>query len=98
MSGARASTPRLNSCTRIAHSPRSDQPTAAVLWSASVRYYEEARGSHDNTRRQPITARDAHGCLTGEFCDLRRTPFSRTSENAVNPKFNFGEFPFHALR
>src|SRR5829696_2763380 len=92
MSGARASTPRLNSCTRIAHPPRSDQPTAAVLWSASVRHYEETGRSHDNTRRQPITARDAHGCLTGVFCDLRRTPFSRTSENSVKAKF--AEFLF----
>src|SRR5215218_7271095 len=31
-------------------------------------------------------------CLT---CNLPRTPYIRSSENAINPKF--AEFPFHAL-
>src|SRR5918992_155215 len=46
MSDAHASTPRLNSCTRIAHS-RSDQPPAVMLRDTSGRYYEGARRTHD---------------------------------------------------
>src|SRR5215218_5501657 len=58
--------------------PRSDQLPAAVLWGTSVKYYEEAGRSHDNTPMQPNTARDAHGCCTGDM---------RTSENAVTANF-----------
>jgi hypothetical protein len=50
--------------------------------------FSGSQGSHEYTRRQPISARDAQGCWTEAM---------RTSENAVKRKFNFREFPFHAL-
>src|SRR5829696_10184018 len=96
MIGAHASTPRLNSSTRIAHSPRSDQPPAALLWGTSVKYHQEARGSQDNARRQPITARDAHGCWTAAMRELRRTPFWRTSEKTL-PRTLLNRAAIHPL-
>src|SRR5215211_6948192 len=72
--------------------PRSDQPPAALLWGTSVKYHQEARGSQDNTRRQPHTVRDAHGCWTAAMRELRRTPSMRTSENAQNANFAITEF------
>jgi hypothetical protein len=35
-----------------------------------------SQGSHDNTRRKPTSARDAHGCWTGSMqgADFRESP------------------------
>src|SRR5215213_6468414 len=92
MIGAHASTPRLNSSTRIAHSPPVRSTTSRRGVGHVLKYHQEARGSQDKTRRQPITVRDAHGCWTAAMRELLRTPCTRTSENPQNANFAFTEF------
>ncbi len=47
-------------------------------------YYGAVTRSHDNTRRQPISARDAHGCGPG-LCGLPRTRLPGRWVNKTGP-------------
>src|SRR5918994_5840191 len=84
MSDAHASTPRLNSSTRIAHSPGSinhQPPCCRARPSSIIRKPEEVRIRPKGSRAQPGTLTGVGPQLCANFVELRHREVRRTPQS-----------------